>query len=194
MTMKCKNEKGFGVVEIVLVLVIVGLVGVVGFMVYKNQHKATNSTTSTASTTPAQTKTSTTDNTKQTATTTPTPTTTVKPAVVITEWGIKVEFDDADKVTYKMSTDDIGNQYADLYLKDSVASVCQALGVGFSRDNTRSGQDNSNKFGGHYYNLFGGPGACSDDPGGTNGSINQLRVKIIGNELGAGKYTVSAVQ
>jgi Tfp pilus assembly protein PilE len=35
------DQKGFGVVETILVLVIVGLIGVVGFMVYNNHHKAT---------------------------------------------------------------------------------------------------------------------------------------------------------
>lgn len=52
-----KNEKGFGVVEIVLILVIVTVIGFVGFMIYNN-HKAT---------TPETTKTST-SNTPETTT------------------------------------------------------------------------------------------------------------------------------
>ena len=35
------NEKGFGTIEIILVLIIVLLIGAVGYLVYKNQHKAT---------------------------------------------------------------------------------------------------------------------------------------------------------
>lgn len=187
------NQLGFSAVEVVLVLAIVGLIGVVGFLVYNNQHKTPSSTTSTASTTPTQTKTSITDSTKQVATTTPTPTNTAKPAVVIKEWGVKVEFDDADKVTYKLTTQDSSMQIARFYIKDSVASVCQALGVGFSRSTTTSGGDNSSKVGNYFYQLSGAPGSCDDDPGGANGSINQLRTRIITTQLGSNKYTVSAV-
>jgi hypothetical protein len=57
-----KNEKGFSVVEIVLVIAVVGLIVVVGYMVYKNHNKTTNNSTTTASatsTTPAKTTTTT---------------------------------------------------------------------------------------------------------------------------------------
>lgn len=34
-----KNEKGFGAVELVLVIVIIALIGAVGFLIYKNKHQ-----------------------------------------------------------------------------------------------------------------------------------------------------------
>ncbi len=60
-----KNELGFSVVEIVLVVVIVALIGTVGWLVYKNHHKTTTAAiTTTLSTKPT------------TSTTTKTPTST----------------------------------------------------------------------------------------------------------------------
>lgn len=53
-----KNEQGFGVIEIILVLIIVILLGVVGWFVYKNHNKTTNNATTTTSntgTTPSKT-------------------------------------------------------------------------------------------------------------------------------------------
>lgn len=61
------NEKGFGVVEAVLVLIIVVLIGVVGYMVYHNHNKtktasvATTSSTKPTTTTPAKATTPTPD-------------------------------------------------------------------------------------------------------------------------------------
>lgn len=55
-----KNEKGFGVVEVMLVVVIVALIGVVGWLVYKGHHQATINTSTTSSEKPSTiTKTST---------------------------------------------------------------------------------------------------------------------------------------
>jgi prepilin-type N-terminal cleavage/methylation domain-containing protein len=53
------NQKGFSVVEVVIVLVVVGLIGGVGFMVYKNHNKkaVTNSAATTTSTKPTTTET-----------------------------------------------------------------------------------------------------------------------------------------
>lgn len=45
------NQKGFGTVEIILIVVIVALIGVVGWFVYKNHNKTTPSSTTTANTT-----------------------------------------------------------------------------------------------------------------------------------------------
>lgn len=53
------NQKGFSVVEILIVIVVVGLIGGVGFMVYKNHNKkpSTNSVATTTTTKPAATET-----------------------------------------------------------------------------------------------------------------------------------------
>jgi Flp pilus assembly pilin Flp len=45
-----KDEKGFGAVEVILVLVIVGLIGAVGFMVYRSHHKTPVSSVATSTT------------------------------------------------------------------------------------------------------------------------------------------------
>src|SRR6266513_2682800 len=108
--------------------------------------------------------------------------------VAIPEWGTKISFADADKVTYKISTADAEGQSLLLYLKDSVAKVCQSLGVGFSRLSTKPDGNNVTKVGDYYYQLGGSPSTCYDDPGGPNGAINQLRKKIISDELAAGAY------
>jgi len=55
MTMKCKNEKGFSVVEVLLVLVVVGLIGGVGYFVYKSHHKTTTASVATTTTKPTAT-------------------------------------------------------------------------------------------------------------------------------------------
>jgi hypothetical protein len=53
------NEKGFGVIEGLLIVAVVVLLGYVGYMVYKNHNKTNNSATTanTATTTPAKTTT-----------------------------------------------------------------------------------------------------------------------------------------
>jgi cytoskeletal protein RodZ len=55
-----KNNKGFGSVELVLIVIIIAMLGVVGWFVYKNQHKTTTSTPVTKSTVPATKSTKTT--------------------------------------------------------------------------------------------------------------------------------------
>ncbi|HSX35115.1 MAG TPA: hypothetical protein VLF62_05735 [Candidatus Saccharimonadales bacterium] len=180
-----KGEAGFSVVEVVLILVVVALVGVAGFMMYKNHNKAKDTATKTSTSQTAK------DTSKDASKEDTAQKQAAEAAVVVPEWGIKIAFEDADKVTYTVNTDDRNNPHINLNLKDSVASVCQSLGVGFSRSTTSAGET-SQKVGDYYYQLGGGPGVCDDDPGGANGSINQLRSKIISKELGANKYTVSA--
>jgi hypothetical protein len=55
-----KNESGFSVVEVVLVVVILALIGTVGWLVYKNHHKTTTAAITTTSTTKPVTSTKTT--------------------------------------------------------------------------------------------------------------------------------------
>ncbi|HUD07785.1 MAG TPA: prepilin-type N-terminal cleavage/methylation domain-containing protein [Candidatus Saccharimonadales bacterium] len=47
----CKNESGFSVIEVLIVIVIIALIGIAGWLVYKHEHKVpvtTNSSVSTA--------------------------------------------------------------------------------------------------------------------------------------------------
>lgn len=113
------------------------------------------------------------------------------PYVDITEWGVRVTFgDDADKVTYKRSPHNPGN--SDFYifsLKDSVASVCQDLGIGIGRTLNQESMNGVNasrpttKINNYYYYITGAPGGCED------AAINQLRNRIIST-----KHTISAIQ
>ena len=61
------NEKGFGIIEGLLIVAVVVLLGYVGYMVYKNHNKTTTPTTTSTTTTPTKT---TTAPTKTTPTTT----------------------------------------------------------------------------------------------------------------------------
>ncbi len=92
------NEKGFGTVEIILIVVIVALIGVVGWFVYKNHNKTTSTSTTTANTTTTK---------PTTQTSTPTPTTTNKPSeadsLTVKEWGVKVPLSkDISDLTYEV--------------------------------------------------------------------------------------------
>ncbi len=80
------NEKGFGVVEGLLIVAVVVLLGVVGYMVYKNHHKTT--TVSATKTTTSSTKPATSSTSKSTA---PSTTTTPQTATLkIPELGIQI--------------------------------------------------------------------------------------------------------
>ena len=90
-----KNQEGFSVVEVVLVLVVVALIGVVGFMVYKNQHKTTNNSTTNATTLTTPPKTTT------PPVTTPAQTT---DTLTVKEWGVKVPLTtDISDLTYEVT-------------------------------------------------------------------------------------------
>ena len=61
-----KNELGFSVVEIVLVVVVIALIGTVGWLIYKNHHKTTTAAVTTTSSTKPTTSTKTTTTTATT--------------------------------------------------------------------------------------------------------------------------------
>lgn len=74
-----KNEKGFGMVEVLLIIVIAALIGVVGFMIYRNQHKAKTPSVATSQTTTTQ----------ATKTITAAPTDSNTGYLVVKEWGLR---------------------------------------------------------------------------------------------------------
>ena len=81
-----KNESGFSVVEVVLVLVVIALIGTVGWLVYRN-------------TTTAYTK----SITKKIPTTSPTKTSNIK-YLTITQWGIKAPYTSSDTLSYVINS------------------------------------------------------------------------------------------
>lgn len=140
-----KNEKGFSVVETLLVLVIVVLIGIVGYMVYKNHHKTTvpNNTAKT-STTSSHTK--------------PIQQPTQK-YITITAWGVRVPYSGNDTLTVSNQTCD---QPGDTVLGGcsfEVDSQNLANSVGNCQSNRATGKV------GHFYRM-----GTNDNYIATNGS------------------------
>jgi hypothetical protein len=110
--------------------------------------------------------------------------------LTVNEWAVKIVFADAGKVTYKFARDSSGVESVRLYLRPEVTSIvtCQDLGVSYTRDlppNLLSKERQT--VGSHQYELGGSPSACDEGNGQTDGTINQLRSKIVGDELRAAK-------
>lgn len=179
-----KNHEGFSALEGLLILIIVSILGFTGWYVWHSTKQTDETLNSAAS----QKNEPATNGINKTL---PIPNTNHK-YLVIKEWGVKIGFNDADKVLYRLSSD---KNMASLYLTPRYSPVisCQALGAGFIRSTMSHGDGDYFKIGNYYYSISGGPGACSDDPGGANGSINQLRGKIDGQEFGTARYTITAI-
>lgn len=111
----------------------------------------------------------------------------------IKEWGVRVSFDDADKVTYKFDANDPSLKYAALNFKESVIKneKCRLLGVGLNRGAGPDEQSVSKRVGDYYYYIEGSYAACEGDD--TDGPTNTLREEIINERLIAGNYTVTAL-
>lgn len=180
--MRKSNQTGFSLVESLLLVIAVTLIAFVGYYTWRTQKNANDtlsSANSVAQSSPAKGSVK-----AKTAPASSATSATANNDLVIKEWGIKLEFADASKVAYTLSKSDDGSQsFADLELKSSVASVCQSLGLSVVQVSSPGELGASDKIGNYYYGIYGGPGACSDDPGGTHGSINQLRSKIDSTEL-----------
>jgi hypothetical protein len=181
-----KNQAGFTAIAAILLVIIVAGIGFTGWYVWhakQNTDKTLNNASNSANSTVPKT----------TGTTTSTPSTMYPNYFDIAEWHIRMAFSDADKVTYSMSSN---GDTASLYLKDSVTSLetCKTLGLGIFRSTNRAdGTSNTKtKVGNYYYSITGGPGACLE-PGDPNYAVEQLRIRIITDELGANKYTLTTI-
>lgn len=164
MVKSTSNEKGFSVIELVLVLVIVALVGVVGFLAYKDQaekstaHPASTSTTKQTTTTPAATA---------------APTTSAN-YLVIKEWGVEIKMADANKVQYnytgKPGTNTNGSYDSSIELSikpDYLQDKTCMLSVGMSRTTTLSSiapssYQNYKQVGSNFYFEDGSPYSCGN--------------------------------
>ena len=176
--MKKLNQKGFGIVEGLLIFVAVALIAGTGYYVYKqsqNNDKAQSSVEVA--------------NKKEAVVTPPTKTSTTKADpydgyVVIKEWGIKIKLADADKVTYSMSgtpngaaNADSTTSYATLRLNESVGTKDACRPLGFSIVQTTA-TTSGTQVGKYYYGFEGGePTACGDS------KADALRSKIVTTEL-----------
>lgn len=173
-----KEETGFSAVEMLLYLIAVTLITFVGYYVYHTQQAAyatynADTVTSQAAAPKTIKKKHLTPSVNQV---------TPKNFLAIKEWGVKLEFVDADKVTY---TYDKANDGANLMILGSITSSaqCQGLGVSLTRSSSSTGGggysgEQGLKLGSYYYYLGGSPASCNG-----SASVEQLRSNIVGNEL-----------
>lgn len=159
------NQKGFSVVEgLIIAVVILAIVGA-GFYVYKKQKddpkkEASNSQTEKPDSSDKK------EHDEQEAT---------DPAenqyLVISEWSIKLKLDGANKATYEIRNEAGENAHGESYtalaklkLAESVTTNpdCQDLGLSIFRAMEQSQVINSKKIGDYYYYITGGPGSCGD--------------------------------
>lgn len=164
------NNLGFGTIETLLSILIVVIIGFGGYYVYHTQKSSS-----------ASQSVKTTQNTKKSTQNTPTKSPATNPDIlVISEWGVKLNFQGADKVTYNIQTQSNGATVAALFFKNSVTTVfdCQDLQSALIRDSTGTASSTAHYVNGYYYHVAGDPSPCSD-PNGENGSINQERVNVI---------------
>ncbi|MEO6761043.1 MAG: prepilin-type N-terminal cleavage/methylation domain-containing protein [Candidatus Saccharimonadales bacterium] len=121
-------------------------------------------------------------------------------SLAIKEWGIKVSFEDAAKVTYDSPTDCSGDygiegsaDCINLLLKSSVTTVeaCKEIGVSIMRADKSNDPGSRWIIGNYSYSMHGGPGACMDGVPDSQqpSALNQLRAKITSIELGAAIFS-----
>ncbi|HEX5456116.1 MAG TPA: hypothetical protein VFW77_01990 [Candidatus Saccharimonadales bacterium] len=180
--MKKLNNKGFGVVEAILILIIVGIIGGTGVYVYKQNQSdkdlgsgGNSQIQKTASDSQAD---------KQTAQT-PAAEDSNKGFLVIKEWGIKVKLRDSDKVTgytYDSKPGDIfGYKYDSavtpvIKLINAKNENCKTIGVYMYRTD-KNYEGVTKKVGDHYFLVTGSPGQCADSTNDPDELANQRLVK-----------------
>lgn len=189
-----RKQKGFGAVELILVLVAVGIVGFAGWFVWSGQKQISktfddSSKGSSAAMSTKKTATTATDTSVTNNTTTATQDTSAQPAtnyVVIKEWGIKIKLNEAEKVTF--SVNNTKDSYAGMFDFDGVAKPtflpqylrdlnCNEIGVSLYRTKQNLDNFSTNKIGDYYYVITGGPGACSENP--STNPDDQLRGRLL---------------
>lgn len=178
--MKQNHERGFALVEALIIALVLVVVVFAGWWMWQKQQDKKTNTASTAQTSEKNTGATEEKSTGQ------------SPAVTyltIKEWGVKIGFPDANKVSYTLTqemTYDTGTKGTEALfkLKESAAKYCRDLGIGLARydreDGDPQGRDTT-KIGDMYYAMTGAPGGCDDDPQGENGADFKLRSAVIGS-------------
>lgn len=153
------NQKGFGIVGVLLVIVVLAGIGGVGYFVYNSR----SDTADEPSTSTSTSNSSETESAPQTQTSVD--------YIEIKEWGVKVKLRDASKLTATVNNK-TGNTPAGAYegewqpefksefLQDK---TCDDPGLGLYRSMTNPGSESAKKVGDYYYFITGGPGACGND-------------------------------
>jgi len=199
--MKKLDIKGFGTIEVILFLVLVGIIGGIGWYVWQNKQKTDKlNSISTFAECKAGSASKLQESYPEVCVTkngksfpnpdqkiTPLNTETQKQNttnyLIIKEWGIKFEMEDADKLTYKLSSENSDGKVTETatpFLKDGVSKICQSIYAAYARSKTSDSMYSlSIKSGNYYYGAIGSGQPCANDPGGIDGPINQLRSKIL---------------
>lgn len=109
----------------------------------------------------------------------------------VQEWGINLNFKDADKTTYKIP-DSTGN-YLELYVKDTFLppGACGRLGVALHRTSTEQLDRESIKLGNRYYYKTGAPGFCDPNKEDDSQTVNLIK-NIVGSGFDRGAYTITS--
>ncbi len=181
--MKKLNNKGFGVVEGLLILVIIGIVGGTIFYVrksYNNVNSGSDGTTISHNQ-KAEDQTEAQPVEEQQA---ESEEDVNKGYLVVDEWGVRIKLRDADRVksySYDSKASDIfGIKYDSsitpvINPHNSQNTNCKSIGVTMFRSKTNPNVD-SKKVDGYYFFMTGSPGQCTDDPDDPD---NQLNIRLI---------------
>lgn len=163
------NQIGFGSIEALLAILILVIVGFGGYYVYHNQRsdKSTHASTQTAKQTPTKADLSTASSNE----------------LIISEWGVKLTFKNADKVTYQLhsETQADGSHIAELMLKNSVTTIsdCQDLQTALIQSSYGPASSTVHLINGHYYHIAGDPSPCTGPNGNENLAIDQQRTDML---------------
>lgn len=167
------NQKGFSVVEILIVVTILGLVGVVGWLVYDRQNNKADEKSTTTQTIQQEKK--------------ETPKEEVKQSTFfeIKELGVKFELTDTlTGLYYSMGNNNKTAYFSLNELKDTDCAADKAAQVALIRytdedfaNDPYVSKEYARKIGSYYYMSIGGQASCSEDEK-TQEKASQLRVDI----------------
>lgn len=168
------HQKGFSVVEILVVIVIVGLLGAVGWLVYDRQNSKTKNSDEVVYTSRQKQEVAKTDDVKQSN------------FFEIEELGVKFELPNKLAGLYYTMGNDNKTAYFSLdELKGTDCAADQISQVALTRytdadfeNDPVVSKGNARKIGNYYYYSLGGQSACSADKA-IQATASQLRADII---------------
>lgn len=138
-----KNQSGFALIEGLLILLIVAVIGGVGYYVYNSQKQTDRSLNSASSVSDNDSSTKRSDNSSAKEKETEVMVNKNPGFVTISEWGVAAKIgstDNSDKLTYRITKDEYGDDTAYFLLTDSVSTKCREVGLALHR---KVGSDNS---------------------------------------------------
>ncbi len=169
------NQKGFGVVEGIVIIVVIILLAFIGWFAWNKRGSTADSTSNQASSQASNSETSKTKDADAD-----------EAYLNITEWGMKIKTDQAKNVTYIIEKAEIASPHNEEDMYDEVVRFTidptlltdTSCGVGVSLFRYKSTPSSSSleaaqKIGDRYYEFFGGPDTC------TNSADNEIKTNIL---------------